>query len=197
MLAGEEIKRENYRFVEEVYGPIIEGLIRDLEETGIVGDKLNIGDRLKSLPVASVADKSCALWLWTPTHHLIRGITYEVCEAWGFRPMTTMIWCKPQIGLGHYIRNAHEPVLLAVKGSYKLKVKDQPSWFIADRTTHSKKPARFYRIVEALCHEPRLELFSRTPKDGWTVWGNELHDPLGWGYDPEGWKDDNSTNNTK
>lgn len=154
-------------------------------------------DQIKSLPVASVADKSCALWLWTPTHHLIRGIAYEVCEAWGFRPMTTMIWCKPQIGLGHYIRNAHEPVLLAVKGSYQLKVKDQPSWFIADRTKHSKKPARFYRIVEALCHEPRLELFSRTPKDGWTVWGNELNDPLGWGYDPEGWKNGNSTTDTE
>jgi len=158
-------------------------------------------EQIKSLPVPTVAEKNCALWLWIPTYHLIRGIGVEVVEHWGFRPMTTMIWCKRQIGLGHYLRNAHEPILLAVKGKYPFKVKDQRTWFVSDRTRHSGKPNKAFHIIERCSHGPFLELFARkgdnniselffelSPEE-WVYWGNEIGDPLGWGFDPDKWKD--------
>jgi N6-adenosine-specific RNA methylase IME4 len=122
-------------------------------------------EQIKSLPIKDVMDKNCAIWLWVPTYHLIRGIGVEVVEHWGFRPMTTMIWCKRQIGLGHYLRNAHEPILLAVKGKYPLKVKDQKSWFIADRKEHSRKPDQAYNIIKRCSYGPFLELFARTKRN--------------------------------
>jgi N6-adenosine-specific RNA methylase IME4 len=150
---------------------------------------------LSRLPVADVTasgKEGTALWLWTPTHHLIRGLAYELAEAWGFRPMTTLIWAKPQMGLGHYLRNAHENVLLAVRGKYKLRVKDQLSWFIAPRRRHSSKPDEFYSIVERCSHGPYLELFGRTERPGWVVWGDEIGDHFGWGFDPKAWGQQNA-----
>jgi len=145
---------------------------------------------LMHLPVETVAasgKEGCALWLWTPTHHLIRGTAFQVAEAWGFKPMTTVVWVKPQMGLGHYVRNAHENVLLAVRGKYKLKVKDQLSWFVAPRRQHSVKPDEFYYLVERCSHGPYLDLFARSARDGWTSWGNEVGDPFGWTFDVSKW----------
>jgi N6-adenosine-specific RNA methylase IME4 len=39
---------------------------------------------------------------------------------------------------------------------------------------HSEKPDEVYRRIERLYPGPYLELFARKPRDGWTVWGNEI-----------------------
>lgn len=144
-------------------------------------DTLSLDD-IKTLPIIDLADRNCALWLWIPSYHLLRGIGVEVLDAWNhgqpksrqFRPMTTMVWCKSNIGLGHYIRNAHENILLAVRGKYSLKVKDQKSWFLAKRTRHSKKPDVFLDIVERCCHGPYVEVFARRPRPGWDSIGFDI-----------------------
>jgi N6-adenosine-specific RNA methylase IME4 len=38
---------------------------------------------------------------------------------------------------------------------------------------HSRKPVQFYERVEAFCSGPRLELFGRESRVGWTVYGDE------------------------
>ena len=38
---------------------------------------------------------------------------------------------------------------------------------------HSRKPLEAYRRIERSCEGPRLEMFAREPRDGWTVWGND------------------------
>jgi N6-adenosine-specific RNA methylase IME4 len=44
----------------------------------------------------------------------------------------------------------------------------------APRGRHSEKPAVFYQIIELMLPTvPRLEMFGRTQRAGWTVWGNE------------------------
>ena len=46
---------------------------------------------------------------------------------------------------------------------------------------HSRKPDEQYDIIESCCSwAPRLELFSRGTRRGWTVWGNQADD----GYKP-------------
>jgi N6-adenosine-specific RNA methylase IME4 len=40
---------------------------------------------------------------------------------------------------------------------------------------HSRKPDEFVERIEGLCGDvPRVELFGRMEKPGWTVWGNEV-----------------------
>jgi hypothetical protein len=38
------------------------------------------------------------LFLWITSRFIIEGAGKAVPEAWGFRPLTTLVWCKPQIG---------------------------------------------------------------------------------------------------
>ena len=42
------------------------------------------------------------------------------------------------------------------------------------RGKHSAKPEAFQDMVEAVSPGPRLELFARRARPGWTVWGNEV-----------------------
>ena len=44
----------------------------------------------------------------------------------------------------------------------------------APRLGHSVKPERFYEIIEAAYPTlPKIELFCRKPRPGWSVWGNQ------------------------
>ena len=114
------------------------------------------------------------LWLWCPTFHLTRGYADRVVRAWGFRPMTTLIWCKPQIGLGYYLRNAHEQLLLGIKGKPGQLLTTQSTWFVAKRGKHSQKPEEAQDIIEKCCAGPYLELFARRKRAGWTCFGDEI-----------------------
>ena len=41
---------------------------------------------------------------------------------------------------------------------------------------HSRKPDEQYAIIEACSWGPRLEMFSRGKRRGWTAWGNQADD---------------------
>ena len=58
-------------------------------------------DEIKALPVKSLADNRDAdahLYLWT-TAGFLRD-SYDVAEAWGFKPMYPLVWCKAPKGRG-------------------------------------------------------------------------------------------------
>jgi N6-adenosine-specific RNA methylase IME4 len=44
---------------------------------------------------------------------------------------------------------------------------------IAPRREHSRKPDEAVRRIERYCDGPRIELFARQTRDGWTSWGNQ------------------------
>ena len=48
---------------------------------------------------------------------------------------------------------------------------------------HSRKPDEQYPIIEECSWGPRIELFSRGTRKGWTVWGNQADES----YKPD-WK---------
>jgi len=117
------------------------------------------------------AAENAHLWLWVTNPFLREG--FELVEAWGFEYRTTLTWCKPQIGLGNYLRSATEHVLFATRGSLPIERRDVPTYFVADRQRHSQKPDAFFDIVSSCSPGPRLELFSRTKRDGFVAWGLE------------------------
>ena len=49
-----------------------------------------------------------------------------------------------------------------------------PSWFIAPRTLHSRKPNELMDIAETIGPEPRIELFARERRQNWEAWGDEV-----------------------
>lgn len=129
--------------------------------------------QIKSLPVDQLAAKNCHLYLWA-TNAFIRE-AFELLDAWGFQYKTTVTWIKPNnLGLGYYWRNNTEHCLFAVKGKMNVKRHDMWNIIIAPRRKHSEKPVEFMCLVEEMSPGPRLEMFSRTKRRGWDVWGNEV-----------------------
>lgn len=131
-------------------------------------------------PIFRPDPSGCHLWLWVTDNYLTDGLL--VMEALGFRYVRTMVWAKVksgitpivQMGLGQYLRGAHEICLFGVMGRLKAERRDQRSLFLAERTKHSKKPDEAFEIIEAVSPGPRLEMFARTERAGWDSWGNEL-----------------------
>jgi N6-adenosine-specific RNA methylase IME4 len=79
--------------------------------------------------------------------------------------------------MGYHARQQHELLLIAKRGEIPPPPPEQrPSSLIyADRGRHSEKPAIVYEWIEQWYPDlPKLELFARSPRDGWTSWGNQL-----------------------
>ena len=140
-------------------------------------------DQIKALPIASLADDSgCVLWLWTTNNHVRSA--YECLDAWGFQEKGLLTWVKisskgtPHIGVGHWLRNCTEHVIVATRGkvssfSHRKFLTNQASVFYAPRGKHSEKPEIFYlEYPDTLCWGmSKLEMFARKERSGYTTWG--------------------------
>ena len=137
---------------------------------------------LKALPVSAVTEPPAHLYLWTTNAFLCEA--HELAKAWGFRPNTVLTWGKvrdtgePSMRMGYYFRGATEHCLFAVRGSLRLLTKKaKPTLYLSRRLPHSVKPDWIYELCEECSPGPRLELFARRARPGWTVWGNEAGTP--------------------
>jgi N6-adenosine-specific RNA methylase IME4 len=126
---------------------------------------------LEALPVRDLADHDCHLYLWITNRSLPKG--FRLLDAWGFRYITTLTWCKPSIGIGTYFRNNTEHILFGVKGSQRLLRFDVGTWFQAPREgEHSVKPQLAYDLIASCSPAPRLDMFARQEREGFDAWGN-------------------------
>jgi len=134
-----------------------------------------------ALPVADIADKDSALFLWATYPNLPQA--FEVIEAWSFEYKTVAFtWVKRNkkspgyfTGLGYYTRANAEICLLATKGQPKRIACNVRQIIDAPLERHSKKPNEVRdRIVQLFGDIPRIELFAREKTDGWDVFGNEI-----------------------
>lgn len=129
-------------------------------------------DEIKAMPVEKQVEDNAHIYLWITNRSLYKG--FALLEAWGFRYITTLTWCKPHFGMGNYFRGQTEHVLFGVRGSLPLLRRDRGTWFMADRNgQHSAKPAEFYQLVEECSPGPWLEVFARGSRPGWVQWGAE------------------------
>jgi N6-adenosine-specific RNA methylase IME4 len=91
-----------------------------------------------------------------------------------------------EFGIGHYFRGSHELLLIGVRGKALTNActaaRNIPSVIRAPvpkengKRVHSRKPEAAYEMMEARTLEPRLEMFARRRRPGWTAWGNEIGD---------------------
>ncbi len=134
-----------------------------------------------ALPVAGIAAKDSALFLWATCPNLPEA--FEVIKAWGYVYKTVAFtWvkrCRKSpgffVGLGHWTRANAELCLLATRGNPKRLSKSVRQIIDAPIGRHSEKPAETRtRIVELLGDLPRIELFARERAEGWDCWGNEV-----------------------
>lgn len=141
-------------------------------------------DEIKVLPVSTVAANRSHLYLWVPNALLPEGL--QVMDAWGFRYVSNIVWHKVRKdggsdgrGVGFYFRNVTELLLFGVRGKDVRTLapgRSQVNMLQTRKREHSRKPDEQYPLIEQCSWGPRLEMFSRGVRPGWTVWGNQADD---------------------
>jgi N6-adenosine-specific RNA methylase IME4 len=129
---------------------------------------------IKNMEVESISADDCILFMWTTSPKL--KDSFEVLSSWGFQYKTCAIWDKKKIGMGYYFRQQHELLLVATKGNIPTPIPENrpSSIFGFERGDHSSKPHEVYEMIEKMYPEfAKIELFCRTPRSGWTAWGNQ------------------------
>lgn len=159
---------------------------------------------LETLPIPEIAAPDAHLWLWcTDTFeedalHLIKqwGFTKKATWVWikltknplGARQLATYRergWPiieyegrlhGQQWGNGYYGRGDSEFLMLAVRGKNMVdhRARQVRKSVVAPVGVHSEKPERAYDLIRHYSPEPRIELFARTRRYGFDVWGNEV-----------------------
>ena len=138
-------------------------------------------DEICALPVGDIAADPSHLYLWVPNALLPEGL--KVMEAWGYRYVSNIVWHKIRKdggsdgrGVGFYFRNVTELLLFGVRGKDARTLapgRRQVNMIQSRKREHSRKPDEQYDIIEKCSWGPRLEMFSRGKRRGWTAWGNQ------------------------
>lgn len=142
---------------------------------------------IKELPVHMFAAERSHLYLWVPNAMLEDGLA--VMRAWGFQYKSNIVWHKVRKdggsdgrGVGFYFRNVTELILFGVRGKSVRTLppgRRQVNLIGTRKREHSRKPDELYKLIETCSWGPYLELFARTRRENWTVWGNQAPDENG------------------
>lgn len=124
------------------------------------------------LPVPAIVDQDAVLLMWCTNPMLPDGL--RVMRAWGFQYKTKLTWCKNTFGTGRWLRGQTEDLLIGTRGRPPPPLVAPSSVLHAKNHGHSRKPRPIYPIAERLGRGPRVELFARDQRIGWTAWGNQL-----------------------
>lgn len=136
------------------------------------------------LPIADISASTSHLYPWVPNALLPEGLA--VMKAWGFKYKSNLVWHKVRKdggsdgrGVGFYFRNVTELVLFGVRGKTRARLRRagaQVNYLGTRKREHCRKPDELYDVIEACSPGPRMELFARGIRPGWTVWGNQARD---------------------
>jgi len=122
------------------------------------------------------AAPDCALFLWTTSPFLEHAL--RIMVQWGFQYKTTYYWCKPGPGTGYWSQmDQVETLLVGTRGSVPAPAPgtQPPQYHVTGRQAHSSKPDHFADMIAIMFPTtPKLEMFARRRRDGWTTHGNEL-----------------------
>lgn len=149
--------------------------------------------------IKALAAKDSVLWLWTTSSLLMNGL--RVLEAWGFKYVTQIVWVKDHTNASKgAVLPKHELILVGKMRCDDGEVlgEDQDIVLVAKRNAglgsprkpikpiasvielplheviHSRKPEEVAEAAAGLYPtHPKLELFARQARNGWTTWGNQ------------------------
>ncbi len=135
-------------------------------------------EAMKALPVGHLAAPDSVMVMWGVFPMMPQAI--ELLAHYGFRYVTGGAWAKQSstgnkwaFGTGYVFRGAAEFYIVGKMGNPKERSKSVRNLIVAPLREHSRKPDQIYADIEALWDGPRLDMFGRQQREGWTVWGNQ------------------------
>ncbi len=118
-----------------------------------------------------VNPEGCHVYLWTTQKFL--PIAFSVFESWGIKYECLLTWVK-NVGFTPFsFMYSTEHCLFGRCGSLSLLKLGKRLDIAAKVRQHSRKPAEFYDLVREVSPEPRVDIFSREPHEGFDQYGNE------------------------
>jgi N6-adenosine-specific RNA methylase IME4 len=134
--------------------------------------------------------QDAVLYFWATTNRLHHAL--NIIEAWGFDYVSAITWDKVNIGMGRWVRDRTEHLLICKRGNFPgidLYTPKPDSLYSEPKTEHSRKPVWFADEIERLYPDMRkLELFQRRDSlragdirlnGKWDFWGNQAGTPEG------------------
>lgn len=127
------------------------------------------------LPIQGLFAKDCVLLLWV-TSPLKFEVVPKILECFGFKYKATYYWRKERnkLGMGWWFRGDVEECIVAVKGHPKPFRSSARNWLDEPPTQHSRKPEKFYDIIDKISTGRKLELFATRKRPGWTCFGRAV-----------------------
>ena len=147
-------------------------------------------EEIAALPVERHAAPQAVLFMWITGPFFVQGAHLRVMRAWGFEPTAMgFVWIKLNknasrqfftvrdifMGGGFTTRKNAEFCLIGKRGGSVRIDAGVSEVIVSPRREHSRKPDEAVQRIEKYCGGPRLELFGRQQRDGWTVRGDEAH----------------------
>ena len=125
-------------------------------------DTLSI-EKMKQLPVHSISNKDCLLFMWVTNPHLDVGI--ELGKYWGFDYKTVaFVWDKQRYNPGKYTMSQCEMCLVFKKGRIPTPrgVRNIKQFLSKKATRHSEKPLEIKKMITQMFPtQKKIELFAR------------------------------------
>lgn len=133
---------------------------------------------LKKIPIKEIAKDDCLLFMWVTNPHLDQGI--ELGKAWGFDYKTVaFVWDKMAHNPGQYTLSYCELCLVFKKGRIPKPrgARNIKQLVRVSRSEHSEKPLQVLDNIEKMFPtQDRIEMFARSKKKGWDVWGLDIRE---------------------
>lgn len=128
---------------------------------------------IAAIPIPDLAySDGCHVYLWVTQKYLPAGL--ELFKTWGVKYECVLTWVKPNGFTPFSWMYNTEHVLFGRIGSLQILKMGIKIGFEAATSGHSVKPEKFFEMVTGASAEPRIELFARKKREGFTVWGNEV-----------------------
>lgn len=152
---------------------ILNGKINSHYETMTIAE-------LECLPMDSISDKNCMLFMWVVSPMLDDGI--DLMKKWGFKYSTiAFIWHKQRTNPGHYTMSECEICIVGRRGKIPTPrgARNVRQFLSEMRGNHSAKPNEIRNRIELMFPtQSKLEMFARQSAEGWDAWGNEVEDSI-------------------
>lgn len=134
---------------------------------------------IAALPVNQLAAPDCMLMMWAVQSMIPQAL--ELMSAWGFTYKTMGAWAKQSstgekwaFGTGYLLRCAAEFFIVGTIGKPAPLARNVRNLIVAPNREHSRKPDEMHENLERMFpNDAKCELFARTSRPGWSVWGNQ------------------------
>ena len=145
---------------------------------------------IMKLPIDTLAADDCLVFLWTTEYFMEEA--FMLLQSWNIKNRRKIVsWYKQSPCPGSMFSVQNEFVVIGIRGNPVIRLESnyvntlfgeeyeetsievQPT---KGRRLHSKKPEKFFDILDDLCTGTKLEMFSRRNREGWEQWPDESQD---------------------